>query len=85
MTTPRDDIQPDRPEDEGLTDPDLPQVNIEGAHLLANEARGRLKADGFTDDEVDAWTRVYFEEGHEGDVEGLVAFIAAEQARGRTI
>lgn len=85
MSTSRDDIQPERPEDEGLSDPELPQVDIEGAHLLANEARARLKADGFTDDEVDAWTRAYFEQGHEGDVDGLVAFIAAEQARGRTI
>ena len=35
------------------------------------------------DDQIDAWVRVYFEQGHEGSVEGLVAFIAAEQAAGR--
>jgi hypothetical protein len=79
-----DAVQPDRPEQEGLAEPELPQVDVEGARLLANEARGRLRADGFDDDEIDAWVRVYFEQGHEGTVDGLVAFIAAEQAAGRT-
>jgi hypothetical protein len=78
-----DPVQPERPEDEGLTEPELPEVDIEGARLLANEARGRLHADGFDDEEIDAWVRVYFERGHEGSVDGLVAFIAAEQAAGR--
>lgn len=85
MTTSRDDLNPDRPEDEGLVDPELPEVDVEGAHLLANEARPRLRADGFDDDQIDGWTRAYFEAGHEGDVDGLVAFIADQQARGRTI
>jgi hypothetical protein len=79
-----DAVQPDRPEQEGLAEPELPQVDVEGARLLANEARGRLRADGFDDDEIDAWVRVYFEQGHEGTVDGLVAFIAAEQAAGHT-
>ncbi len=79
-----DAVQPERPEDEGLREPELPQVDIEGARLLANEARERLHADGFDDAQVDAWVRVYFEQGHEGTVEGLLAFIEAEQAAGRT-
>jgi len=78
-----DAVQPDRPEEEGLTEPELPEVDIEGARLLANEARDRLHADGFTDDEIDAWVRVYFEQEHEGTVDGFVAFIAEQQAAGR--
>ncbi len=78
-----DPVQPDLPEQEGLTEPELPEVDIEGARLLANEARGRLHEQGFDDDEIDAWVRVYFEQGHEGTVDGLLAFIAAEQAAGR--
>jgi hypothetical protein len=85
MPTPDDDVTPEHPEDEGLVEPELPQVDVEGARLLANEARGRLRADGFTDGEVNAWVRVYFEEGHEGDVDGLVRFIEAQQAKGRTV
>jgi hypothetical protein len=78
-----DPVDPDRPEDEGLGEPELPEVDIEGARLLANEARPRLHTAGFDDDEIDAWVRVYFERGHEGSVDGLVAFIEAEQAAGR--
>jgi hypothetical protein len=82
--SPVDDVEPDQPEDEGLAEPELPEVDIEGARLLANEARSRLHADGFTDDEIEAWVRVYFEQEHEGSVEGLLAFIVEEQAAGRT-
>jgi hypothetical protein len=78
-----DAVQPDRPEQEGLAEPELPQVDVEGARLLGNEARGRLHADGFDDDQIDAWVRVYFEQDHEGTVDGLLAFIASEQAAGR--
>lgn len=85
MTTSNpDDLDPEFPEDEGLVEPELPEVDVEGARLLGNEARERLRADGFTDSEIDAWVRVYFEQDHEGTVEGLVAFIAAEEAEGRS-
>jgi hypothetical protein len=78
-----DAVAPDRPEDEGLSEPELPEVDIEGARLLANEARPRLTARGFDDDEIEAWVRLYFEQQHEGSVDGLLAFIADEQAAGR--
>jgi hypothetical protein len=78
-----DPVHPDAPEEEGLTEPELPEVDVEGARLLANEARPRLLADGFDDDQILAWVRVYFEQGHEGTVDGLVDFIASEQAAGR--
>lgn len=84
---PADDVTPDRPSDDGVIEPELRQVDVEGARLLANEARDRLRPDGFTDDEIDAWTRAYFESDAggqgEGDVDGLVAFIEAEQQAGR--
>jgi hypothetical protein len=79
----QDGVTPETPEQEGLDEPTLPIEDIEGARLLANEARGRLRGDGFDDDEIDAWVRVYFEQDHEGDVDGLVAFIRQEQAAGR--
>ena len=79
-----DPVDPEAPEAEGLTEPELPAVDIEGARLLANEARERLHADGFDDDQIEAWVRVYFEQGHEGSVEGLLAFIEAEQSSGRS-
>lgn len=83
MPTPDDALEPETPEQEGLVEPELPEVDVEGARLLANEARERLHAQGFTDTEIEAWVRVYFERGHEGSVDGLVAFIEAEEAAGR--
>ncbi len=82
MTDP-DGLEPESPESEGLREPELPEVDVEGARLLANEARGALRARDFTDTEIDAWVRVYFEQGHEGSVDGLLTFIEAEEAAGR--
>jgi len=83
-----DGIVPDMPESEGLREPELRTDEIEGARLLANEARGRLRGEGFTDTEIDGWVRTYYvrstDGAGEGDVEGLVTFIRAEQAAGRS-
>jgi hypothetical protein len=82
-----DDITPETPEAEGLAEPELRIEEIEGARLLANEARGRLRGDGFTDDEIDAWALTFYtrpEGGRdEGSTDDLVTFIQAEQASGR--
>jgi len=83
-----DAITPEFPEDEGLVEPELDTEEIEGDRLLANEARSRLRADGFTDAEIDAWVRAYYTQAvggrDEGDVEGLIRFIRAEEASGGT-
>ena len=67
--------------------PELTIEEVEGARLLANEARGRLRADGFTDTEIDAWAITYYTMAaggrDEGAADDLVAFITAEQAEGR--
>ena len=83
-----DAVTPEPPEAEGLPEPELDIEEIEGDRLLANEARGRLHADGFTDAEIDAWVRAYYTRAvggrDQGDVEGLLRFIEAEQASGGT-
>jgi hypothetical protein len=82
-----DDIFPESPRSEGLERPELRTVEVEGARLLANDARPRLRADGFTDDQIDAWAITFYtrpEGGRdEGSTEDLVAFIRAEEAAGR--
>jgi hypothetical protein len=81
-----DGITPETPEAEGLVEPELDIEEIEGDRLLANEARGRLRSDGFTDPEIDAWVRAYYTQAvggsDEGDVEGLIRFIRAEESSG---
>ena len=88
MSGPSDPVTPDMPEDVGVAEPELETTEIEGARLLGNEARARLRADGFDDDEIDAWANAYYVApdggSDEGDVDGLVAWIAKEQAEGRT-
>jgi len=83
-----DDITPETPAAEGLAEPELRTEEIEGARLLANDARSRLRGDGFTDDEIDAWAITFYTrpEGgtDEGNVDDLVAFIQSEQAAGRS-
>jgi len=82
-----DPITPDMPTDDGVAEPELGTLEVEGARLLGNEARARLRKDGFDDDEIDAWADAYYastaDGRDEGDVEGLVAWIAEEQAAGR--
>ena len=83
-----DGLTPENPEAEGLTTPELSEEEIEGDRLLANEARSRLRADGFTDPEIDRWVKTYYTQAEggvdQGDVDGLIAFIKEQQASGST-
>jgi len=71
--------QPASPEDVGVAEevPDLPQ--IEGARTLGNEARERLHADGFDDQQIDAWAETFIAEVSSGTVEQFVAWIAQQE------
>ncbi len=88
MSGESDDIVPDNPTDDGVAEPELGTLEVEGARLLGNEARSRLRADGFDDDEIDAWANAYYaaprDGSDEGDVDGLIAWIHDEQAAGRS-
>ncbi|MGZ4692287.1 MAG: hypothetical protein ACXWA3_01555 [Acidimicrobiales bacterium] len=81
-----DGLNPENPEAEGLTPPELSVVEIVGDRLVANEAGGRLGADGFTDVEIDRWVKIYYTQAEggvdQGDVEGLIAFIREQQESG---
>ena len=67
----------------GLETDELEITDIEGARLLANDARPVLTKAGFNDDEVRDWAEAYFVRHHEGDVGELVSWISrCEAARG---
>jgi hypothetical protein len=75
---------PERPRDAGVPE-DAPEElgQLEGARILANDARHHLRADGFTDVEIDEWAEAYMAEGNVGEAEDLIAWIRAkEQPRG---
>lgn len=75
-----DDLTPERPRDAGVPE-EVPEAlsAIEGAHILANEARERLRGDGFTDDEVDQWAKTFITEVGTGDVDELIAWIGRQE------
>ncbi|MDQ1431654.1 MAG: hypothetical protein QOF40_2256 [Actinomycetota bacterium] len=73
---------PAKPEDVGVPEevPELTQ--IEGARTLGNEARARLRADGFTDAQIDAWAETFIAENSSGTADEFVAWIARQEANG---
>lgn len=76
-----DEPEPASPEEEGVDSQDPPPMQIEPAHLLANEVRERLRADGFTDEQIDSWAETFTAEHGAGDAEDLIAWIAEQEGR----
>ncbi len=74
--------EPAKPEDVGVPEEVPELMQIEGARTLGNEARERLHADGFDDEQIDAWAETYIAEVGSGSVDEFVAWIAEEE-RGR--
>lgn len=75
-----DEPTPARPSDEGVTEetPDLAQV--EPAHILANQARGRLESRGFTYPQIREWAEAYVaQEGGTADLEDFIDWIAERE------
>lgn len=77
-----DDLTPERPRAAGVPE-EVPGAlsAIEGARILANEARERLRADGFSDAQIDEWAEAFIAERGSGGVEDLVAWIAEREQR----
>lgn len=57
------------------------RMEIEGAHILADEVRRRLRREGFTDDAIDRWTDTFISEEGPGeyDVEDLIRWIRRKE------
>lgn len=75
-----DDLTPERPRDAGVPE-EVPEsvTSIEGARTLGNEARERLRADGFTDDQIDQWALTFITEDDAGSVDDFIAWIARQE------
>jgi hypothetical protein len=71
---------PQHPQECGVSEevPELAQ--IEGAHLLANEARPFLKGCGFTDRQILEWADAHISIVGSGDVESFVEWIHQQEA-----
>ena len=52
---------------------------LEGARILANDAREDLRARGFTDDEIDRWADAFLVEQGSGDLPDFLAWIETQE------
>lgn len=69
-------LLPEQPREAGIEVEVPDQSHIEGAELLANEARPILRKKGFTDEEIDDWALTYISEIQSGDVESFLDWIS---------
>jgi hypothetical protein len=77
------DLVPEWPQGAGVAPPHHQRIeDIEGERLLENEARARMRDEGFTDAQILSWVEAYFAERHEGNVDELVNWI---RERERTV
>ena len=74
--------EPTKPEDVGVAEEVPELMQIEGARTLGNDARGRLRADGFDDQQIDAWAETFIAEVSSGTVDQFVAWIARQERGG---
>ncbi len=73
---------PESPEAAGIEEEVPAELGqIEGARLLGTDARDRLRADGFTDQQIDEWAETYVAENGGGEVDEFVAWIREQEGR----
>lgn len=75
------DLVPEGPTEAGAGDPEVDVSHLEGAHLLAEDERARLRARGFTDEQILDWAKAFLRSEHSGgDAEFLSWIRKKEQA-----
>ena len=74
---------PERPREAGVAETQPEAVSaLEGARILANDARERLSERGFGDEQIRKWADAYIERFGAGDVDQFVAWIEREERSG---
>lgn len=69
------DLLPEDPVEAGVAEQEPDSGHIEGARLLANDAREFLRARGFDDEQIRERAEAYISERSNGDVDGLLGWI----------
>jgi hypothetical protein len=71
---------PERPADAGVAESEPVELGQqESVQLLANDARERLHADGFSDAEIESWAETFIAERSSGSADEFVAWIASRE------
>ena len=85
MVADDDDLTPEDPEVAGIR-PHTDRVeDVEPERMLENEIRGRLEADGFTDQQILKWVEAFFAEHSEGEPDEVVAWIRQKEQESGTL
>lgn len=73
------EVEPEKPQEAGVDDRPPELAQIEGARLLATDAKARLRAEGFSDRQIQEWADAFVREVGAGDVEGFIDWVAEQQ------
>jgi hypothetical protein len=76
------DLTPEEPHEAGVPEKLADPSHEEGARILADEARDRLKDRGFTEDQIREWAETYIAQEGSGSVDGLIDWIARQEHQG---
>ena len=74
------DVHPERPEDAGVEERTPPAMQIEGARVLADDAKPLLEGRGFSEEQIREWADTYIAEVGSGDVHSFVRWIEAKES-----
>jgi hypothetical protein len=75
------DLTPEEPHEAGVPEKLADVSHEEGARILGDEARERLKDRGFSDQQIREWAETYIAEEGSGSVEGLIEWIGRQEHR----
>ncbi len=71
---------PESPSDAGVPEEEPAELGQqEAVNLLANDARERLSADGFTNAQILKWAETFITEKSSGDADEFVEWITAQE------
>lgn len=71
--------EPEDPADAGIPERTPDDSRIEGAHVLASQARPYLEDRGFSEDQVIRWADAFIAEQGHGDVAVFLDWIARQE------
>lgn len=74
------ELVPEPPREAGVDEAEPEAMQVEGARLLADQARGRLRAQGFADEQIRLWAEAYVRERGAGDVDAFLDWIQRQEA-----
>lgn len=72
-------LEPEEPHEAGVSEAEPDVSHVEAARLLADQARGRLRDQGFDEEEIRKWAEAYSRERESGDVDDFVEWIAQQE------